>query len=80
MHFCTDSKAIISCFVMDYDHNAPTLEHLIETHEPFFKIIREKRPNLPVVMVSRPSSGWLSVEAEEMRRALGLVTFLPAME
>lgn len=68
----------LSCFVMDYDHNAPTLEHLINTHEPFFKIIREKKPDLPVVMVSRPSSGWLGVEADEKRRDVVMQTYLNA--
>ena len=43
-----------SIFVYDYDHNSPSVEHLKETHEPFFLRIREKQPNLPVVMLSRP--------------------------
>lgn len=45
----------MSIFVMDYDHNAPTPEHLEKTHEPFFRIIREAQPALPIVMISRPS-------------------------
>lgn len=44
----------MSIFVMDYDHNAPTPEHLLATHEPFFKIIREKNPTLPVVFMTKP--------------------------
>ncbi len=68
----------LSCFVMDYDHNAPTLEHLINTHEPFFNIIREKQPELPVVMVSRPSSGWLDVEVDKRRRDVVMQTYLNA--
>ena len=43
-----------SCFVMDYDHNAPTHEHLESTHEKFFKIIRESDPQLPIVIVTKP--------------------------
>ena len=43
-----------SVFVYDYDHNAPTVEHLKATHEPFFKRIREKNPSVPVVMMTRP--------------------------
>lgn len=43
-------------FVYDYDHNAPSLEHLQKTHEPFFKIIREKRPDLPILMLSKPDT------------------------
>ena len=26
----------MSLFVMDYDHNSPSPEHLAETHAPFF--------------------------------------------
>lgn len=43
-----------SIFVYDYDHNAPTVEYLEETHERFFRIIREHDKNLPIVMMSRP--------------------------
>lgn len=50
------AKAIASldlgAFVMDYDHNAPDLEHLTKTHEPFFKEIRKERPDLPIIMMS----------------------------
>ena len=43
-----------SIFVYDYDHNSPNVEHLWQTHEPFFKRIREKHPDTPVVMMTRP--------------------------
>lgn len=43
----------LSCFVMDYDHNAPTAEHLAATHEPFFRTIRKKHPTLPVIFLSK---------------------------
>ena len=43
-----------SIFVLDYDHNAPSVEHLWNTHEPFFKRIREENPDLPVVMMTMP--------------------------
>ena len=42
----------MSVFVYDYDHNAGTVEYLKETHERTFKIIREKQPNLPIIMIS----------------------------
>lgn len=41
-------------FVLDYDHNAPTLEHLQKTHAPFFRLIREAQPELPIVLLSKP--------------------------
>ncbi len=44
----------MSAFVYDYDHNAPDLEHLKNTHEAFFKAIREKKPTLPIICVSKP--------------------------
>lgn len=44
----------LSCFVMDYDYNSPSNEHLESTHEAFFKKIREKQPELPVVFVTHP--------------------------
>ena len=45
----------MSVFVMDYDHNAPNPEHLERTHEAFFKKIRASHPELPVIMISRPT-------------------------
>lgn len=44
----------MSVFVYDYDYNAPTPEHLLATHERFFKIFRKKHPNTPVIMISAP--------------------------
>ena len=48
------SSLPMSVFVYDYDHNAPTPEHLQNTHENMFKIIRKAQPTLPVIMLSRP--------------------------
>ncbi len=45
----------MSVFVYDYDHNAPSVEHLQNTHSRMFKIIRKKQPDLPIVMVSAPN-------------------------
>ena len=39
-------------FVYDYDNNAPTPEHLEKTHERMFKIIREKNPDLPIIIMT----------------------------
>jgi len=44
----------MSVFVMDYDHNAPNVEHLQNTHEKMFKAIREQNPDLPIILMSRP--------------------------
>lgn len=55
----------MSIFVLDYDHNAPTSEHLEATHESFFKTVRAKHPEIPVVMISRPK---LHLDSDELRR------------
>ena len=44
-----------SVFVLDYDHNAPTLEHLNNTHYNFYETFRKKHPTLPIVLLTRPS-------------------------
>jgi len=59
----------MSLFVYDYDHNAPALEHLQATHEPFFRIIREAQPDLPVVMLSR-SGGQPGAERDARRETI----------
>ncbi len=44
----------MSAFVYDYDHNAPTREHLLATHEKMFMAIREAHPTLPILILPRP--------------------------
>ncbi|MBE5818778.1 MAG: hypothetical protein E7312_06955 [Clostridiales bacterium] len=41
-------------FVLDYDHNAPSVEHLENTHYKAYKKVRDAHPNIPIVMTSRP--------------------------
>ena len=45
----------MSVFVCDYDYNAPNVEHLKDTHYAFYETIRSKQPDLPYIMVSRPT-------------------------
>ena len=48
------SNLDMSIFVYDYDHNAPNPDHLLATHERMFLTIRQKNPDLPIIMMSRP--------------------------
>ena len=61
----------MSVFVFDYDHNAPTIEHLEKTHMAFYKRFREAQPDTPIIFATRPHSdaftAWLSSEAVEAR-------------
>ena len=43
----------MSAFVSDYDHNAPTPEHLEATHLKLYKTIRKSNPTLPYIMISK---------------------------
>ena len=44
----------MSVFVEDYDHNAPSVDHLAATHEKLYKAVRKAHPDIPVVFMSRP--------------------------
>lgn len=68
----------MSIFVYDYDHNAPTVEHLAATHEPFFKRIREAQPNLPIVMMTRPAITY--TDEHKKRREVVLATYENALK
>ncbi len=58
----------LSAFVLDYDYNAPTPEHLAATHEPFFRTVRAAHPDLPVLVLSAPSVWPDSPDATRRRR------------
>lgn len=44
----------MAAFVSDYDHNAPTPEYLRETHHKLYEKIREKHPDIPYYMITKP--------------------------
>ena len=46
----------MSVFVCDYDHNAPTAEHLEATHEKLYRAIRDRHPDLPIIFVTKPDN------------------------
>lgn len=66
----------MSIFVFDYDHNAPTIEHLKATHEKMFKEVRQLQPNLPIILMSRPK--YNLTEKEEKRREIIEDTYINA--
>ena len=55
----------MSVFVCDYDHNAPNLEHLENTHYPFYETIRKKYPDIPYIMISRPDANINSITRDK---------------
>lgn len=70
----------MSVFVCDYDHNAPTPEHLEATHYPLYEILREKNPDVPYIMVTRPDYWTLPREQEQIlkRRDVIMSSYLKA--
>jgi hypothetical protein len=70
----------MSIFVCDYDHNAPTIDHLKDTHYRMYEIIREKNPDVPYIMVTRPDY-WTMIRDQEdilKRRDVIMSSYLKA--
>jgi lysophospholipase L1-like esterase len=67
----------MSAFVYDYDYNAPSVEHLKDTHGKMFHTIRQANPDLPILMLSRPKY-YLTPE-EEQRREVVQATYQNAI-
>lgn len=72
------------CFVQDYDYNAPSVEHLRATHYPLYKAVRDAHPDIPILLMSRPSfntyhsRGGLRTEESIDRRDVIIDTFRAA--
>lgn len=54
-------------FVCDYDHNASDCKMLKATHLDFYKIIREKHPDIPYIIITKPD--YFTDPEESGRRA-----------
>ena len=63
----------VGLFIYDYDHNAPSADHLRETHEPFFRRLREKNPTMPIIIMTCPDFDYRPDAAE--RRAVIRATY-----
>lgn len=66
----------MSVFVLDYDHNAPTTEHLEKTHNKMFKTIRAAQPKLPIIIMLRPK--FYLTDEEKVRFEVVHNTYLEA--
>ena len=69
----------MQALVMDYDHNAPDMDHLRKTHEPFFRIIREKQPELPVIFMTSTAQARF-FDDQEGRKAVIRKTYENALD
>lgn len=66
----------MSVFVLDYDYNAPTVEHLEQTHSRMFEAIRAAHPDLPILIMPRPR--YYVNGVHEQRRQVVYNTYLEA--
>ena len=64
------SSLDMSVFVCDYDHNAYTLELLEETYYPLYRTIRDKHPDIPYIIISRPDRRTNPKATDEQRMAI----------
>lgn len=69
----------MSIFVCDYDHNAPNPEYLKNTHRRLYDIFREKQPDTPYVMITKPDIWRTNVREEDIRRDIVFATFSDAL-
>ena len=55
----TDYLASLDCsaMVFDYDHNAPSAQYLQDTHKRMYLRYRAKRPNVPILFITKPDIG-----------------------
>lgn len=54
-------------FVCDYDYNASGCEMLEDTHLSFYRIVREKHPDIPYIIITKPD--FFADSEESGRRA-----------
>ncbi len=60
----------MSMFVYDYDHNAPNVDYLRETHKRGFDIIRAAHPDIPIIMITRPNVATNPGSAEDRKKVI----------
>ena len=68
----------MSVFVCDYDHNAPTVEHLEKTHMVLYRTIRDHNPDLPIIFISKPDN--CLIDDHVQRRNVVYQTYMKAFQ
>jgi lysophospholipase L1-like esterase len=68
----------MSAFVLDYDHNAPDISHLSNTHERFYKIVRDANKKLPIIIITKPDFD-SDIEENKKRREVIYNTYKNAI-
>ena len=78
------AKLEMSAFVHGYGYNSPNLDYYEKTYYPFYKIIRDKNPDLPIIMMSCPVAVTCKEEKRTevltRRREITMKAYLKALE
>ena len=67
----------MGAFVCDYDHNSPSADYLDKTHLPLYRKIREKNPDLPIIIFGRTTRDY--DHEDELRREVTERTYATAI-
>ncbi len=70
----------MSVFVFDYDYNAPSVEHLENTHYAFYETIRKANPELPIIFITKPDAYRHTEEFSLARKDIIMRNYLTARE
>ncbi len=69
------SSLDMMAFVSDYDHNAPSVEYLRDTHQRMYEAIRVANPKVPYIMLSRPDFSTHDEKISAARRDVVIDTY-----
>ena len=64
------AKLDMCMFVCDYDYNAADEKALVNTHKNLYKTIRDKKPNIPYIIISKPDFAYRPKESEKRRSVI----------
>lgn len=70
----------MSAFVSDYDHNSPSVDDLKLTHKRLYEIVREKNPDIPYLIISKPDFNRRYYQTGVLRRDVIYDTYRLARE
>lgn len=66
-----------SIFICGYDQNAPTVKFLNDTHYAFYQRLRQLKPNMPIIFLTRPRFDQDNVNINEFYKVVH-TTYLKA--
>lgn len=69
----------MSAFVLDYDYNADSPDHLKSTHYNFYKTVRTAHPDVPIIIMTKNNVAISDDDTNAQRRAVIKETYTKAV-